>query len=463
MPASFRTFVVAHAWGLAASVLAAFEVARFARRFFARIGQDMGWEAYWIAQSIASGNGFSFSENRWLFSIAGDGNYYPTAWADPLYTYLLGAMIAISGENHVYLAGAFNVACLIMLMYLSYTLARRLMTPAAGFLCVVLLVMVTAHRHVIFMNNAALAACLILASAHALVGLLEKPSLKNAAGLGLLLGLTVLGCPGAMLFLPVTGVVLLFLTTQKMQISLVQAVTPVVVAMAVISPWTLRNYVTFDEFVPVRNGAGALAFVSTVAAGGTIQPDSLRPPTTPPWQVERPRDVTKRWANTPDRRALEEFMLEYADELGGAEYAVMNEAQRDQWLMQESKTYLRANPGLTAQMSVWRLERFVMIMKKAGAAIFVLAVVGGLLALWQQNMAAVVLAGWAATYVAPFVIMICYFSRYRFPIEPILVVLCALSLHFVARELNERFGDRLPILRELVTADQAAARQVPDR
>ena len=462
MPSAFKSFAITHVWGLSATVLAAFEVFRFARRFFGRIGQEMGWEAYWIAQSIASGNGFSFSDHRWLFNVVGDGNYYPTAWADPLYTYLLGGMIAISGQHHVYLAGAFNATCLLTLLFLSYRLGRRMLTPAAGALCVLLLVMVSAHRQVLFMNNTGLSACLILASALVLMKFLERPSMGMASALGGALGLTVLACPSALLFLPVTTVVLLYAVTQGTRISVSQALVPMVVAALVVSPWTLRNHVVFDEFVPVRNGAGSLAFIGTVAAGGTIAPDTVASETRPPWQVERPRDVVNRWAYQPDRRALEEFQMEYADEVGGSDYEAMNEAQRDKWLMQEAKRYVRAHPGLAVQMGIWKLERFLVILKKTGAAVFVLAVLGGLLALRRKNITAIILAGWAATYVAPFAIMICYFSRYRFPIEPILVVLCALSLHALAQVLSARFGDSLPIVRRVLVTNQPAQPQVTD-
>ncbi|MEM7501078.1 MAG: DUF6057 family protein [Pseudomonadota bacterium] len=451
-----------HVWGVSATALATFEVLRFARRFFARIGQEMGWEAYWIAQSIASGNGFSFSDHRWLFNVVGDGNYYPTAWADPLYTYLLSGMVAISGQHHVYLAGAFNAVCLLVLLFLSYRLGRRILTPAAGALCVLLLVMVSAHRQVLFMNNTGLSACLILVSALVLTRFLERPSTGMAYALGGALGLTVLASPGALLFLPVTAVVLLYAATQQRRVSIPQALVPAVVAALVISPWTLRNQFVFDEFVPVRNGAGSLAFIGTVAAGGTIAPETVVSETRPPWQVERPRDVVKRWAYQPDRRALEEFQMEYAAEVGGSDYEAMNEAQRDGWLMQEAKRYVRANPGLAAQMGVWKLERFVGILKKTGTAVFVLAVLGGLLSLRQKNIAAIILAGWAATYVAPFAIMICYFSRYRFPIEPILVVLCALTLHVAVQALHVRFGGSLPILRGLAATKNTAPPQVTD-
>ncbi len=463
MPAALRIFVTTHVWGLSASVLAAFEVLRFARRFVARIGQDMGWEAYWIAQSIASGNGFSFSDHRWLFNVVGDGSYYPTAWADPLYTYLLGGMVAVSGDHHVYLAGAFNAICLLTLLFLSYRLGRRILVPAAGTLCVLLLVMVSAHRQVLFMNNTALSACLILASALVLTKFLERPSINMATAFGGVLGLTVLACPSALLFLPVTAVVLLYAASQETRVSVRQALVPMVVAALVIAPWTLRNYIVFDDFVPVRNGAGSLAFIGTLAAAGTIAPDTVTSATRPPWQVGRPRDVVDRWAYQPDRRALEEFQLEYADEVGGSEYAAMNEAQRDKWLMQEAKRYVRAHPGLSAQMGVWKLERFVLILKKTGVVVFVLAVLGGLLGLRRKNIAAIILAGWAATYVAPFAIMICYFSRYRFPIEPILVVLCAVSLHPLAQALHARYGDRLPILRAVVPVDLPGQPQVIDR
>ncbi len=442
MLTSTRNRIKQHVWALSAAALALFEIARFVRRFFMRLDKDLGSEAFWIAQSIASGNGFSFSDHRWLFSAAGDGNYYPTAWADPLFTYLLGGMIAVSEEHYVFLVGAFALVCLVVLFAFSYRLGSKLASPAGGFICVATLVSVSAFRHTHIMTNTALAACLILASALALLRFLESPSLRRSVILGLLLGTTTLGCPSAMLFIPVTAVALLYLTAARGQVSVLQAVTTALIAVALISPWTIRNYVVFDEFVPVRSGAGSLAFIGTVAAGGTIQPDTLSSEVKPSWRVSRPRDVVHRWAYQPDRRALEDFQMAYADEVGGAEYAVMNEAQRDKWLMQEAKTYARANLRQSMWFSLWKLERFVEVLGMPGTIVFVLAFIGGLLTIVQKNAATMILAGWVATFVAPFAIIICYFPRYRFPIEPILAVLCALSISYVATTVRERIVQR---------------------
>ena len=431
-----------HVWALPAVVLTLFEIARFGRRFLWQMDKELGSEAFWIAQSIASGNGFSFSDHRWLFNTAGDGNYYPTAWADPLFTYLLGAMIAISEEHYVFLVGGFTLGCLVALFAMSYRLGSKLIGSAGGFLCVAALVSVSAFQHTHIMTNTALAACLIVASALALLGLLESPSLRRAVILGLLLGVTTLGCPSAMLFIPVTAIALLYLAAVRNQLSYASAVVPALIAVAVISPWTIRNYVVFDEFVPVRNGAGSLAFIGTVAAGATVQPDTVAAEVKPAWRVSEPRDVIHRWAYQPDRRALEDYQMAYAEEVGGAGYAAMNEAQRDKWLMQEAKTYARANLSQSMWFGLWKLERFVEVLRLPGIIVFVLAVIGGLLTIAKRNAAAMILAGWVATFVAPFTVIICYFPRYRFPIEPILAVLCALSLCYLATAVRERMIKR---------------------
>ena len=437
-----KTRLKQHVWALSAAALALFEIVRFVRRFFMRLDKELGSEAFWIAQSIASGNGFSFSSHRWLFSETGDGSYYPTAWADPLFTYLLGGMISVSSEHYVFLVGAFTLLCLVALFFSSYKLGSKLVGGAGGFVCVAALVSVSAFRHTHIMTNTALAACLITCSALVLLWLLERPSFKRATLLGVLLGVTTLGCPSALLFIPVTGAALLALATVRSQLSISQAVVPVIVAAAVISPWTARNYLAFDEFVPVRNGAGSLAFIGTVAVGGTVRPDSLASEVGPPWRVDQPRDVVHRWAYKPDRRALEDFQMAYAEEVGAAAYAAMNEAQRDQWLMQEAKTYARANLKQSLVFGAWKLERFVGVLSAPGVVIFCLALVGGLLALLQGRIGLMILAGWAGTYIAPFAIIICYFPRYRFPIEPILAVLCALSIHCVVTTVHERFARR---------------------
>lgn len=65
-----------------------------------------GYEYLWIAESIAQVHGFSFrGDRRPLFSLTDPADetdparFYPTAWEEPLYPYLLGAYLWAFGEH----------------------------------------------------------------------------------------------------------------------------------------------------------------------------------------------------------------------------------------------------------------------------------------------------------------------------------------------------------------------------
>lgn len=407
------------------------EAVRLVVASHARWGDMMGWEAYWIANTIAAGHGFSFSsQHRWLFEQLADSNFHATAWADPLYTYGLAAMISLFGEHHQLVAVGVNLLLLLLLIGMSYRLCERLVSAPTGLLVTVVLALDGAHRYTIYMQNTALATTLILATSIALVHFCDYPTKRRAIVLGFLMGATILGCPSALLFLPVTTVALVVMAFQQNRITLIHAILTTVVAIMVISPWTMRNYLEFGEFVPVRNGAGHLAFVGVIAASGAIAPDTLTSRSKPSWNVSRDRDILYRWSEQSHRRDLEAFQMEYADENGGDNYAKMNEAQRDKWLMQQAKTFAADHPFLFLKLSALKLEAFVRIMGRTGIIICVFAALGALIAFVRRDYIALIFTSWVAAYVMPFLIIICYFPRYRFPIEPLMMLLATIPIRF---------------------------------
>ena len=135
----------------------------------------MGWEAYWIAQSLAIGEGFTFpSAKRWLYESVSDGGFHATAWMDPVYAYVLSALIHLFGEYHQLAALIFNLLLLLGVFALTYHLGKRLISAPAGLMAVVALALIEAYPAVARdMNNTTLASALVLLSALALVEFLE--------------------------------------------------------------------------------------------------------------------------------------------------------------------------------------------------------------------------------------------------------------------------------------------------
>ena len=430
---------------LAALLVSVVSVAKVGLEILPRWREYPGWEAYWIAQSLVAGKGYSFpSGHEWLREFIDsnpnlhiiDGVFHPTAWADPVYTFCLAGLIRLFGEYHQLAAAVFNLVLMLAVLGLTYRLCERLISAPAGVVAVLAL---ASGRFIPeaaqTMTNAMLAAALVVLSALMLVRFLEEPGNHRAGALGLVLGLTTLGCPTAQLFLPAAAAAVAVRGWKNLRPALSHAIWMLVAAAVLVTPWTVRNYLVFGKFIPVRTGFGQIAFIGVVASGGTVAPERLRSHVKPSWTAETPRDAVRRIIRPPyvEQAALENFQLEYAKELLGAEYFPMNEAQRDSWFLREAKAFLLANPGFSAKLAIANLEAFVRINAGPfGVLVCLLAALGG--ALGIRKPAVRILALWVGTFVGPFLMAICYYGRYRAPVEPLLVVLAVFAVWRV-REL----------------------------
>ena len=388
-----------------------------------------GWEVYWIAKSLAAGEGYSFpSTHRWLFDPVYDGGFHPTAWVDPLYTFCLAGLIKLFGDYHQLAAAVFNLVLLLAVFGLTYRLGERLMSAPAGLIAVLTLSLIKAFpRTALFMNNTLMASAMVLLSALMLVKFLEGPTNRRAGALGLVSGLTALACPSALYFIPVTAAIVAVEGLRKQGFAVTQAILVLVVAAMIVLPWTVRNYLVFGKFVSIRTGAGQITFVGVVATAGTVKPELLRSNIKPPWSASTPRSAVKQVAADHDKHlALNHFQKKYAKEVAPAKYATMNEAQRDSWFLQETKAFLHTYPVLSAQLAITKIEVFVRVMGSFGTMVCLLAALGGFLAI--RTPAIQILALWVGSYVGPFLLVICYYDRYRAPIEPLLVVFAVFAV-----------------------------------
>jgi hypothetical protein len=398
-----------------------------------------GWEAYWIAQSLVAGKGYSFPVgHEWLHEFVDsnptlrihDGIFHVTAWADPIYTFCLAGLIWLFGDYHQLAAAVFGLVLMLAVLGLTHRLCEQLISAPAGVVAVLVLVLgrgIPEAAHT--MTNAMLAATLVVLSALMLVKFLEAPSHHRAGVLGLVLGLTTLGCPTAQFFLPVAAVAVVVSGWKNLRPAVTHAILMLAGGAIIVMPWTIRNYMVFGKFVPVRTGFGQIAFIGVVASGGTVAPEKLRSHVKPPWSAETPRDAVRKIIHPPyvEQAALERFQLDYAKELGGAEYFAMNEAQRDSWFLHEVKAFLVANPVLSVRLAIANIEVFVRLISGFfWVQVCLLAALGGVLGI--RKPAVLILALWIGTFVGPFLVAICYYGRYRSPIEPLLVVLAVFAV-----------------------------------
>lgn len=391
-------------------------------------GKVKGWESYIVAQSLAKGEGYSFPSNkRWLYDYVVDGNYHPTAWVDPLYSYLLGGLIWFFGENHQIAAAILNVALFLLIFFAFYLLIEKMLTPKWALFGVCLLAFSDFSSLPSRMNNTLLASLLIIVSALALISYLKDSNASRASILGLSLGITVLACPSAQFFIPITIVCIIFWQKKKIRSATLHSVLVASLAALIMSPWVIRNYMVFDEFIPTRNGAGQITFIGVIGTGGAVDPESVRSDVKPFWSANSAREaVFKIQQQGTYRDQLEEiFQPDYAKELAPEDWSLMNEAQRDKWFLSETKKYLFSNPLLTAKLGLAKLELFSIIMGSFGLGILIIAFFGAVSNLRSAELST--LALWVASYIGPFILVISYFPRYRAPIEPLLIFFAVLA------------------------------------
>jgi hypothetical protein len=427
------------AFRLAAFALALYGVAPLAYEVLRAPDRVPGGEAYWIAQSVAAGKGFSMPDgHRWLFDPVDNNMFlrltdepvHPTAWSDPLYTLSLAAILRVAGPRYQFWAALMNVVLMVLALLLAYLIAESLGAPAAGILALLFLVNVNGftQRPYFGMVNTQLAAALVAGSALAVVWYFKDPSVRRAGVVGFLLGVTALGCPAAQLFIPGTAAGVILHEWKAGRNALLRAAIVVLVAALVILPWTVRNYRALHQTVPVRTGFGQIAFIGTVALGGVLDSTTLGSMPAPPMEAASARRAVKALLRPPFREiaALEEWQLEYAKERGGPEYPRLNEAERDDWFLAESKSFLLSHPGLGARLALAKLEAFVRIMGPLGILVCLLAALGGLVR--ARTPAVTVLVIWVVAFVIPYLVAVTYYARYRSPIEPILAVLAGLGV-----------------------------------
>jgi 4-amino-4-deoxy-L-arabinose transferase-like glycosyltransferase len=400
-----------------------------------RAGSVRGWEADSIAKAIVQGHGFSFAGNeRWLWEKwNGDPNtYFPTAWVDPVFTYLLAGTHWIFG-HYVYIAMyACSFLCIGVIYFCSYRTASRFGGPWVGALAVVLIAANVGLGKAFFddITNSALSAAAISATALFSIRYLEQPDLRRLTVMGLAMGFTVLTCPAAVYFpLMMVGALAMF-HARDFKTTLKHSALMFVCAAVVIAPWTIRNYLTFDEFVLVRNGAGQIAWDGTVGPASTFMPGTAKSPVPPPWRSSGPEEAVENMLDKDKRLPVHRYQVISLTAAPVPGYHEMNEAERDALSMNRTIEFIWRHPLVAAEMGWIKLWVYFTRFGNYGLLILIAAATTAVARLRDSRTWPLTLL--AVSYSMPFVLVIAYFGRYRAPIEAVLSVLAAIGIGALA-------------------------------
>ena len=219
-----------------------------------------------LANRVLDGHGFSFEKLWWPLTRADE----PTAHWSYLYTLYLAAVYALSGNHPVVARLVQAVLAGVLMPWLAYRLGARHFGERVGLAASGLM---AGYAYFIYYAAALMTESFyimgvlwVLDLAGRPVPAANSPSELRRRGLllGLALGWTVLLRQVFMVCIPVLFGWMLWRCYARQRDSLGRAslllLTATLVMVLAIAPWTVRNYLVFDRFVPLNTNAGFAFF-----------------------------------------------------------------------------------------------------------------------------------------------------------------------------------------------------------
>ncbi|MGC2476377.1 MAG: glycosyltransferase family 39 protein [Candidatus Sulfotelmatobacter sp.] len=212
-----------------------------------------GWEMGRIGASLASGHGFS--------SPFGPETG-PTAWEPPLYPYLTAGAFLVFGvysKASAFVLLTFNSACSALTCVPIFKIARRIFSErvAVGSAWAWALLPNVMFWCTRWIWETSLSALLLATVVWLTLTLEERDGLWPWLEFGLLWGIIALTSTSLLSFLPAAGLWAWYRRAKMGKRSLTGVVLSAVIFFACITPWLVRNYQVFGQFIFVRDNFGA--------------------------------------------------------------------------------------------------------------------------------------------------------------------------------------------------------------
>ena len=181
----------------------------------------------------------------------------PTAFRPVGYPAFLSVVYMVFG--HSWLAGYIvNTILSAVAVPLTYRLAREFLTGQLSLVAAGVVALLPSHiSYTAFMSTESLYAVLVLVTLIATCHLVRYPIWKNAALLGLIIGIGVYVRPLLILFPVVVGLIILAHSrTWKVRSTIGLVCLTMAVSLATILPWTVRNYLVMGEPILIPTNGG---------------------------------------------------------------------------------------------------------------------------------------------------------------------------------------------------------------
>lgn len=352
----------------------------------------------------------------------------PTAWMTPVYPLVLAAIFCFFGlyTYHAFLAAiGFNIVCSALTCVPLYKVGRKVDDDTLGALA--------AWFWAFFPNaiiiptrdlwDASLAALLAAAILWATIATSRSRRLNVWIGYGCLWGFALMTTPTLGSFLPFVLGWMMFRTTRPMLTAVRKPALSLSIAFLICVPWTVRNYRVFHTFVPLRSVMGLQLWMGNNQTSGEQWPGPLHP-----------------IANSTERRRYVELgeMRYMAEKRGEALTFILNHPREELALTARRFIATWTGGDETPIADFLRNRSFYfrsILLTNLAAAIACL--IGTILLIARRHALAFPIV--VVPVVFPLISYITLASpRYRHPIDPIVLLLAAVSVSacFKARRVR---------------------------
>jgi 4-amino-4-deoxy-L-arabinose transferase-like glycosyltransferase len=367
-----------------------------------------------IAHSVATGHGFSSP-----FRV----DTGPTAWMTPLFPLLLAGIIRVFGAYtfHAWATTVLlNISCCTFACIPIYFTAKRIggIGLAAGAAWLWAIFPNAILLPVESMWDASISALLAATILWATLALAESQRLRNWCAYGLLWGIALMFNATLAALFPFLAAWLVYRACQEKREWFENAAAAVAIIILCCVPWTVRNYRVFHQFVPLRSVLGLQLWLGNNDQTENIFRGDLHP-----------------IYNSSERDKY----------ISMGEIAYMHEKK------QEAIAYMLSHPAREVSLityraiSIWSggtpypLEDFLgtpSLRFRAILAFNLVAALGtlcGIIILFRERSPfAVPMAAFPLVYPWAYYLTLAL-PRYRLPIDPIVMLLLAISIQHLAR------------------------------
>ena len=214
-----------------------------------------------IAHTMLSGSGYSFPWNHSNGSIV----VIPTAYMPPGQVFVQYIGLYIFGDNHAGMIALyfFQIIQACLFIYLIGKLSQSLFKSRKISLITMWLAAVYPPFIYVTMTFGVTSNALLLNAVILYIGvqfsealLSGKKELKYALLMGLSCGLLLLFRGESPIIIFSTLILITYLNRNTLKRSLLYISLAVIISGSILAPWTIRNYLMFDRFIPISTNGG---------------------------------------------------------------------------------------------------------------------------------------------------------------------------------------------------------------